>query len=373
MKILYIAPLPPPLAGHSLAAKILHDHLQYSYDVAAVDFNKESFVEGISGIKRLFEVIGILREIALKKKNADVIYLTISESFAGNVKDIFTYIICRKNLDRMYIHLHGGSIKRLLWDKYPLLHRINRYFIKKMAGVIISGQSHMEVFADMIDQSRIYSIPNFALDELFTTDEQINQKFADREPLRVLYMSNMIDKKGYNELASAYIALPPALQSQIKLDFAGRFELETHKSKFLDKISGFPNMKYHGVVSNEAKRDLFFQAHAFCLPTSFFEGQPISILEAYAAGCVVVTTGQSGILDVFSDKLNGFQLQNGKADAIRNTLEELVKSVDGLHSTAQSNAETARKKYRTEIYNTELTKILKQQLQSTQETSVRYE
>ena len=362
MKIVYIAPLPPPLAGHSLAAKVLHDHLQLTHEVAAVDFNKESFVEGIRGFKRVFEVIGILREITRKKKNADVIYLTISESFAGNVKDIFTYMICRRKLNRMYIHLHGGSIKRLLWDKYPLLHKINRYFIKKMAGVIISGQSHMEVFSDMIDQSRIYSIPNFALDELFATDEQINQKFAVREPLRVLYISNMIDKKGYNELASAYIALPPGVQSQIKLDFAGRFELETQKAEFLEKIAGFPNMQYHGMLSNEAKRDLFFQAHAFCLPTSFFEGQPISILEAYAAGCVVITTGQSGILDVFTDKLNGFQLQNGKADAIRNTLEDLVHSADQLHSTGLANAETARKKYRTEIYNAELAKVLEQPL-----------
>lgn len=362
MKIVYIAPLPPPLAGHSLAAKVLHDHLQLSHEVAAVDFNKESFVEGISGFKRVFEVIGILREIALKKKNADVIYLTISESFAGNVKDIITYIICRKKLNRMYIHLHGGSIKRLLWDKYPLLHKINRYFIKKMAGVIISGQSHMEVFSDMIDLSKIYSIPNFALDELFATDEQINQKFADREPFRVLYMSNMIDKKGYYELASAYITLPPAVRSQLKLDFAGRFELETQKTEFLEKIAGFPNMKYHGMVSNEVKRELFLQAHAFCLPTSFFEGQPISILEAYAAGCVVITTGQSGILDVFTDKLNGFQLQNGKVDAIRNTLEELVKSIDSLQSTAMSNAQTARRKYRTEIYNAELAKVLEQSL-----------
>lgn len=362
MKIVYIAPLPPPLAGHSLAAKVLHDYLQLSHEVAAVDFNKESFVEGISGFKRVFEVLGILKEIARKKKNADVIYLTISESFAGNVKDIFTYIICGEKLNRMYIHLHGGSIKRLLWDKYPLLYKINRFFIKKMAGVIISGESHMEVFSDMIDRKRIYSIPNFALDELFATDEQINLKFAEKEPLRVLYMSNMIDKKGYNELATAYIALPPVIQTRIKLDFAGRFELETQKTEFLEKIAGFPNMQYHGMVSNDAKRDLFFQAHAFCLPTSFFEGQPISILEAYAAGCVVVTTGQSGILDVFTDQLNGFQLRNGKADAILNTLEQLVQSVDRLQSVGLSNAATARKKYRTEIYNTELAKVLEQPL-----------
>lgn len=362
MKIVYIAPLPPPLAGHSLAAKVLHDHLQLNHEVAAVDFNKESFVEGISGLKRVFEVICILKEIARKKKNADVIYLTISESFAGNVKDIFTYIICRRKLNHMYIHLHGGSIKRLLWNKYPLLHKINRYFIKKMAGVIISGQSHMEVFADMIDHCRIYSIPNFALNGLFATDEQINFKYAEREPLRVLYMSNMIDKKGYNELASAYIALGPAVQSQIKLDFAGRFELETQKAEFLEKIAGFPNMQFHGIVSNEAKRDLFIHAHAFCLPTSFFEGQPISILEAYAAGCVVITTGQSGILDIFTDKINGFQLKTGKADAIRNTLEEMVNSIDKLQSIGLSNAETARKKYRTDIYNAELAKILERPL-----------
>jgi glycosyltransferase involved in cell wall biosynthesis len=63
---------------------------------------------------------------------------------------------------------------------------------------------------------------------------------------------------------------------------------------------------YHGdssaciIVDGPGKKNLFSEAHIFCLPTYYpYEGQPIAILEAFASGCVVITTNHSGISDFF--------------------------------------------------------------------------
>ncbi len=358
MNVLFIAPLPPPLAGHSLAAKVFYDHLSTKHNVTVVNFNKTSFKEGFSSFNRIFEVLGILWKIAKVYKTADVIYITISESFAGNIKDLLTYAICSKKIDRFYVHLHGGSIKRLLWDKYPLLHRINKYFLKQIAGVIISGESHKEVFDQFVVPNKIHTIPNFALDYLFAESEQIINKFSTIGPIRVLYMSNMIDKKGYDQLASAYIKLPKALQQQIIIDFAGRFELDIQKERFENKIKDYPGLTYHGVVDDTQKQQLFFQSHVFALPTSYFEGQPISILEAYAAGCAVITTGQSGILDIFKDGVNGIQMGDGLSDAINSTLIKMIDQKNRLSSIGLKNAVLAKQLYRIPIYARSLTSVL---------------
>ena len=156
MKILFIAPLPPPVAGHSLAAKVFFDHLSLKHNVSPIDFNKESFVDGFSSFNRVFEVLSILKKIWREKQDSNIIYITISESFAGNLKDIFIYLICFRKLPKMYIHLHGGSIKRLLWDKYPIVHAINKYFLKRVNGVIISGNSHLVVFKDLVLPEKIH-------------------------------------------------------------------------------------------------------------------------------------------------------------------------------------------------------------------------
>jgi glycosyltransferase involved in cell wall biosynthesis len=357
MKILYIAPLPPPITGHSLVSKVLLDELVKSHKVKVIDLSKDSFKEGVDGLKRIVQITDILRGIALRKTGSDRMYLTIAESFAGNLKDLLIYLICFRSLDKMYIHLHGGSIKRLLWDKYDFIKRANRFFISRLRGVIISGESHVPIFSDFIPKQKIHIVPNFAQDYLFVDQSVVDRKYESPK-IRVLYMSNLIPKKGYNELAEAFLSLNEEVKGSIQLDFAGAFDSKEQKTVFLNKISGYGQITYHGVVNEETKKKLFSQAHVFCLPTSYFEGQPISILEAYASGCVVVTTAQSGILDIFEPGVNGFVIEPESAVSIKEVMESLFHKKGKMHDIASYNLSTALQKFRTSIYSSSIRTIL---------------
>ena len=73
------------------------------------------------------------------------------------------------------------------------------------------------------------------------------------------------------------------------------------------------------------RRSLFAAAHVFCLPTYYpYEGQPLSILEAYASGCVVVTTNHSGIRDVFKPEENGYEVEKKSAESIAQVLTKIA-------------------------------------------------
>lgn len=358
MKILYIAPLPPPLAGHSLVAQVLYEDLSKTHHVEAVNFNKQSFKDGIDSFQRVFEVLNVLKEVWVKKRGADAVYLTISESIAGNLKDLFIYLICYRKLPRMFIHLHGGTIKRELWDKYPLIHSINKFFIRKMAGVIISGESHLGIFSDAVSREKIHMVPNFALESLFISATELKDKFSELSPIRILYMSNMIDKKGYNDLAEAYFMLDKIYQDRIRIDFAGRFETIDQESTFREEIEGKEGLTYHGMVDNKEKESFFSKAHIFCLPTAYLEGQPVSILEAYASGCVVLTTGQPGILDIFTPGINGFEIKMRSPESIKGVIQDIIDHGVDLIKIGVHNRSTAGEKYRTSIYNSTLRGII---------------
>lgn len=358
MKILYIAPLPPPLAGHSLMAQVLYEDLAKVHHVEAVNFNKQSFKDGIDSFQRVFDVLNVLKEVWIKKRGADAVYLTISESVAGNLKDLFIYLICYRKLSWMYIHLHGGSIKRELWDKYPLIHKINKFFIKKMAGVIITGKSHLGIFSDLIPNEKIHMVPNFALESLFISETEIECKFSEVTQIHILYMSNMIDKKGYNDLADAYFMLDEASKARIRIDFAGRFETADQETAFRKKIGANDGLLYHGMMDNQEKESLFSKAHIFCLPTAYLEGQPVSILEAYASGCVVLTTGQPGILDIFTPGINGFEINMRSPESIKNVIQDIIEQNVNLAEIALNNRKTAGEKYRASIYNSSLRGII---------------
>jgi glycosyltransferase involved in cell wall biosynthesis len=358
LKILFLGPLPPPVNGHSIAAKTFLDGLTPHHDVRVVDLGVDSSGDGSLSWARIRAVLEVLWQVFRAKRGVDVIYLTISESPSGNLKDLLIYCICLGYLSRMYIHLHGGSIQSILFDRFPFIRWINAQFIARFAGVIICGPSHADVFADMIDASKIHTSANFAIDELFVDDALIEAKFADTQPLRLIYVSNMVPMKGFDELAEAYLALDEATRGKLTIDFAGLFDSPGNRQRFEQKIAGNAGLRYHGVVDGAAKRRIFTGAHVFCLPTAFKEGQPISILEAYAAGCVVVATGQPGIHDVFTEGVNGYEVLPRSVPSIKARLEALVNDLPALRQIARSNREIAGRLYRTASYQARLTRIL---------------
>ncbi|EMG00589.1 hypothetical protein LEP1GSC123_1326 [Leptospira borgpetersenii str. 200701203] len=157
MKVLYIAPLPPPINGHSLVSKEFYDSIVSEHNVEVINLRKQSLKEGVDSIQRVVEILKVLVRTFFKKSKTDAVYFTISESFAGNLKDVLIYMICFNLLSKMYIHLHGGSLKRLLFDRYPWVFRLNRFFIKRVGGVILSGDSHLEIFRDYVDRKKFQS------------------------------------------------------------------------------------------------------------------------------------------------------------------------------------------------------------------------
>ncbi|MCZ8156425.1 MAG: glycosyltransferase, partial [Leptospira sp.] len=163
---------------------------------------------------------------------------------------------------------------------------------------------------------------------------------------------NMISQKGYLILLESFKNLDRETKANFELSFAGRFDSTFESDAFLKQIENEPNILYHGVVSDERKRELFHESQVFILPTMFFEGQPVSILEAYASGCVVVTTGQSGILDIFKDKINGFQINPGSIESIKEILKVIGnrKNFLELKKIAFDNLTLASKDYREETY-----------------------
>ena len=346
MRVLFIAPLPPPITGHSLVSKVLYESLAKTDVVTAVDLGVATRHDGTITARRLREVAKAFAAIRRHVREADVLYLTIAESMAGNAKDIAIYCLCFRHLHKMVLHLHGGTIGRKLFEPFPAVKSINAFFIRRMGGVIVSGQSHREIFADMIDSNRLHLIPNFAQDSLFVREDAVAEKFARTSPLRVLYISAMTKAKGYRDLSDGYASLDDQSRSRIRIDFAGAFETDSERTAFLESIRPFGGLAYHGLVDDEAKRRLFAEAHLFCLPTTMLEGQPVSILEAYASGCAVMTTGQRGILDVFANGTNGLEIAERDPASIRDNLRVALSSVETLRQFALTNRRAAEKHYR---------------------------
>jgi glycosyltransferase involved in cell wall biosynthesis len=153
--------------------------------------------------------------------------------------------------------------------------------------------------------------------------------------------------KGYDVLASAYLALPFAVQQRMRISFAGKFDSAQLQQRFEEKIADVAGLTYHGLVDQPTKAALFAEAHVFCLPTAFREGQPLSILEAYASGCAVITTGQPGILDIFTPGVHGWVVEPQSVDSTSDALKAVLAADDELLPMALRSRAEAEVRFRT--------------------------
>jgi glycosyltransferase involved in cell wall biosynthesis len=351
-RVLFVGPLPEPITGQSLACKVLLDDLSRDHDVDVIDLNRDFSDKGRGALGHVSRLLGKVIRMRRLRRNADVIYYNNVESLAGNVKDLFFYAAAFDRLDRTVVHLHGGAgMREIMKGKYPLLAGLNRFFLRRAGAMVVLGPRLTSIYDGHLEPERIRTAANFAEDRWFADDATIRAKFADMPPIRLLFLSNLLAGKGHLELASAFLRLEPDLRARFRLDFAGGFDDAASQSAFLDLIAPAPEMSWHGTVRGDAKQALLTAAHVFCLPTYYpYEGQPISILEAYAAGAAVITTDHSGIFDTFADGVNGWAVEKRSVESLEARLRAIAAQPDAMREIGLRNAGIARSTYRVEHF-----------------------
>lgn len=306
-KICFIAQFPPPIHGLSKAVDTLYNSkLNKEFEFQKID---------ITNNKKFF-----INLVKILKSNADLFYFTISQTKGGNLRDLIILKLLEKQHKKCIIHLHGGYYRQLVDNDLPRWQKNANYkAIKKLYGAIVLGESLKYIFEGMIDEKKIFVVPNCVDDEYLMTQKEFDEKLnsIDNKSVKdVLYLSNFIKEKGYEYvLELAKLAKEEYDKSGFKkfhFHFAGKFFNEDDKKDFFDyieknKLKDF--VTYYGIVTGNEKKELLKKCDIFVLLTTYpKEGQPISILEAMGNGMAIVTTNHAGIPDLVNYTENGIVL-----------------------------------------------------------------
>lgn len=354
-----IATLPPPITGQSVATNLLYHHLSNKHRVTLLNLSKESYLAGVTSVGRVFSILFLLGGVLKNVFKSDIIYLTIAQSKYGVLRDILILFLCISKLNKVVLHSHGNGIKHTVYDKNYILRALSAFFFHRVHALIVLGESSDIVFKGIIQNYKMHIVKNFAARELYINQNELILKHSKTGVVNLLFLSNFIDGKGYLELFEAYQLLPLELQNRIHINFAGAFDDLKKNEEFLTLIKTQLQMKYLGVIKGEEKRIVLRNSHIFCLPTYYqFEGQPISILEAYASGCAVITTSHAGILDIFENKRNGLLVEIKSSVSLAGAIEYLTNQNLDRVNFALNNIKDARELYQEDRFCQEIEKLL---------------
>lgn len=204
-------------------------------------------------------------------------------------------------------HMHSGEFPVFVRNECGFLARWwVSYTLRNACCVIALTSSWRAELEILIPGSKVVVVGNPVV---------ISEALSIRseKPLNILFLGRLREKKGVFDLVKA---IPCVLESVPEAIFtiAGDGDLEgVAKQAQILGVNHAVNLP--GWVNGEAKDALLAAADVLVLP-SYFEGLPICILEAMAAGVPVVSTAVGGIPEALENGTCGALVSPGDVEAL---------------------------------------------------------
>jgi glycosyltransferase involved in cell wall biosynthesis len=352
-KIIIVGPFPLPINGCSFANEVLLKNLQNrkitctridtsTNEVSSKQGSQFSIYKTIAFIKVYLELYKII--------NKDIVYITPGHTFYGVLKYAPFIILARLFKIPYFVHIHGNHLGKEYelvsnWEK-----KILKFLLSNAEGGIVLSKLLYGNLIKFLPQNKIHIVENFVEESLFQNDI-VKQK----DKIRILYLSNLMEEKGVLQLIDACEILTNR-NFDFELKMAGNIE-ESIVDLVHSKINNIPSIEYLGTVYGEEKKKLFYNANVFILPTYYtMEGQPISILEGMATGNIVVVTRHSGIPDVVSEK-NGFFIEKKSVNSIVDVLIQISDDLKIIDIFKEENINYCKQNFTEEMFTEKILSV----------------
>lgn len=295
---------------------------------------------GISSVVKTYENSGLFQSKKVKY---------ISSYFSSNrLAVIFNFLVALMNLlislvfqKVKVVHVHSAS-KGSFWRKYIML-RLAMLFGSKTIFHLHSGEfpaffsrqseknkHRIRLFLEKVDavialtpywQSKLLEIaPKSNVLVLLNPVDMIDEQCI-KEERQILFLGRLRKEKGIYELLDAAKALSDN-RVKFKLLLCGDGNIPEFKA-FVEQHGLGNCIEFTGWVSGHNKDRLIKESDILVLP-SYFEGLPISILEAMINDVTVVATDVGGIPDVVVNGETGLLVESKNSQALAKALEILL-------------------------------------------------
>lgn len=197
-----------------------------------------------------------------------------------------------------------------------------------------SANDVAEIFG--VDRSRLTTIKHGIDVGKFTARAQLSDAIASAVPAEfVLYLGNIEPRKNLLPLIEAF-ATPEVRSLNLPLVIAGKPAWNSVET--MDAIARSGNVIHLGFVSDEDRTALMQHCAMFAFP-SLYEGFGFPVLEALAAGAVVITSQRGSLAEVAGPSLTFPDLDR---DGIAAGLVQAVEDNDARETCAAEGLDWAK-------------------------------
>ena len=308
IRVCIVAPSLDVLGGQSRQAAQLLDGLRDEPTVK-VDFIAHnpplpSVLRKLQTIKYVRSLIATLRYcgmLLVQIPRYDVIHVFSAAYYSYLLWVLTAILIARMYGKHSILHYHSGEAEDHL-EHWPL----TTVPIMRLAETIVVPSNYLVgVFARFGLEAHVIS----------NIVELARFRFRDRNPLRPVFLSSRLLEPLYNVgcILRAFASIQRRYP-QASLTIAADGSLRSHLEQLASDL-GLRHTEFIGRVPFEAMPDLYDAADIY-LNGNDIDNTPVSILESFASGLLVVTTEAGGIPYILEHEKTGLMVQCGDHEAL---------------------------------------------------------
>lgn len=206
-------------------------------------------------------------------------------------------------------------------------HRKIKTWHRKVDGFIaLTDFSKAKFVEGGLPEDKIFVKPNFVVDPVKKCSELIiKSKKKD-----YLFVGRISEEKGIKDLIDAWIKLKPTSNLTIIGDGPLRQFLEK-------KTNTIKNIKWLGNKPNLEVYKWLNKSKAMIFPSTWYEGFPMTILEAFSVGCPVICSNIGSQKSIIKNGITGLHFKVGDLVDLINKVN-LLESNEGLVDELGKNA-----------------------------------
>ena len=248
-----------------------------------------------------------------KLKECDIVHIHMSKSGSFFRKKFFVKK-AKKYEKPVIIHIHSSQFNDFYEKSSPFVKKQIIGTFEKADRIIVLSDYWKKEYSHFSKPEKMIVIENGVV---------IPKKFEkDYNKPSIIFLGKICKEKGIYDLLKAVSILKNQFP-EIKLKICGLGEIDNCK-EICKKYRIEQNVDFLGWVLGEEKRHLLEESAIFVLP-SYYEGMPVSLIEAMSYGCCCVSSNVGGIPDVLNDKC-GIMFNSGKVEELVDSLTEVLKS-----------------------------------------------
>ncbi|HEX8299781.1 MAG TPA: glycosyltransferase family 4 protein [Rubricoccaceae bacterium] len=348
---------PPPLDGQALATERLASLLEApDRRVARVNVGAPEGDHVVTTLQagraaHFWRQRRHLRAALAAEPDGPVLWPSVSPSTFGHLRDRLVVVPAFGPSRSVVGVVHRGDFAQLFERTATRASGIA--LMQRLAGVVFLTEGLADRCAPWIPDAKRLVIPNTiddaaipGLAEVEAARAERAERLAGPHPeIRLLYLSGLVPSKGYPDVLDA-LAVLRGRGADARATFAGRWASAEAERSFSARTAALgvsAHVTVAGAVSDRAAvRRLYHSHDLFLLPTAYpIEAQPLTVIEALAAGTPVVVTRHAGLPEMVTGGREAEFVGHGAPEQIADAALTLVARWSSASQQARSRFDAA--------------------------------